>query len=113
MSAHPNRAITANGLTSTAAGAYQFLHKTYVELCNTYGISGFDAPTQDLLCVALFDQINVLGKIINGYFMSTTVQTALGGQWASFPLSPYGQPTHTLSDVESVYVSSGGTTVTA
>lgn len=113
MSTHPNISRPfGKDNHSTAAGAYQFLFGTYQHLSDRYGIEGFDAATQDLLCVALFDQINVLGKIINGYFMTTTVQEAMGGQWASFPLSKYGQPTHSLSEVELTYVSNGGKTNT-
>lgn len=108
-STHPNNLQTHNGYSSTAAGAYQILYNTYKHLSEVYSITGFDPATQDLLCIAIFDEIDVLMSIVNGHFMDTTVQQKLGKQWASLPLSTYSQPTHTLADVSAYYESHGGT----
>ncbi len=109
---HPNILETENGYSTTAAGAYQILSNTFVELCNEYGFTDFSPATQDLMFCALLDQKNCLQKVVNGYFMTTTVQTLLGEIWASLPLSPYGQPTHTLIQVADIYKQNGGEIIT-
>ena len=83
-----------------------------MQLSEKYGFTDFTPATQDLMFCALLDQANCLDKVINGYFMTTTVQTALGAIWASLPLSPYGQPEHTLLQVADIYKANGGEIIT-
>ena len=112
FSKHPNIDRQQNDYSSTAAGAYQILYNTWLNLCEIYGFTDFTADTQDLMFCALLDQHNMLNKVVNGYFMTTFVQQTLGGIWASLPLSPYGQPTHSIKDVSSIYTANGGEIVT-
>jgi hypothetical protein len=44
---HPREPITIRGLTSTAAGAYQFLTRTWDEMAKVYGLSDFSPGNQD------------------------------------------------------------------
>lgn len=105
---HPNILKVFNGISSTAAGAYQILYKTYLELCERYGFRDFLPRTQDLMAIALFDELNVLTLVATGYMLREDVMKKLANTWASLPFSPYGQPTHTLADVTAVYEGNGG-----
>jgi len=109
MSQHPNDKQTHNKITSTAAGAYQILYSTYADLCEKYGFTDFEPHTQDLMCCAIFDLINVLTAVSKGLLLSEAVMTKISNQWASMPYSKYGQPTHTIADVREFYLSVGGT----
>jgi muramidase (phage lysozyme) len=109
FSKHPNIAEPfGENEHSTAAGAFQILYPTYQQLCAKYGFADFTPETQDLMFCAILDEINMLEKVVNGYFMITQVQDAMGGQWASLPLSKYGQPIHSLVDVQDYYEQMGG-----
>jgi muramidase (phage lysozyme) len=103
LSTHPNQIITANGISSTAAGIAQILYGTWIELCNKYGFDDFSENTQMLMFCALFDLANCLNLIINGQFLSNEVQNKLGNVWASLPLSNFGQPTHTIASITQIY----------
>lgn len=109
MTAHPNQHISANGYTSTAAGAVQILYGTWVNLCKSYGFTGFSEHTQQLMFCALIDEANCLVDICKGYYLRDTVQTKMAHIWASQPMNTYNQPTHTIADVRAYYLAQGGT----
>lgn len=108
FSKHPDNLQKHNGISSTAAGAYQILKRTYDELCATYKFTDFTPHTQDLMCCALFDRRGVLAAISKGKFLSEEVMGALSEEWASLPYSSYGQPTHSIADVRTKYLENGG-----
>ncbi len=93
---------------SSAAGAYQILWRTYVELCANYGFKDFTPRTQDLMALALFDQIGVLHAIRDGKMLQPEVMDKLNNIWASLPLSEYGQPTKSIELVTDTYIKAGG-----
>lgn len=105
---HPNDHQVHNGITSTAAGAYQILHGTYDDLCKKYGFTDFTPHSQDLMCLAIFDMIGVLNAVGKGLILQDEVMTKLSQQWASLPYATYGQPTHTIAAVREVYTAAGG-----
>ena len=95
---HPRRAITKSlggkPITSTAAGAYQFLSRTWDECANACNLDDFSPLSQDIAALYLIDRRRALNAVIEGDW-----QTALercNREWASLPGSPYGQPTKTL-----------------
>ena len=53
FSDHPRRVITAGRYTSTAAGVYQFLSRTWDGLVGEYGFADFSPQSQDEAAVAL------------------------------------------------------------
>lgn len=108
FSIHPNNHQVHNGINSTAAGRYQILFGTYVELCNKYGFTNFEPHTQDLMFAAILDGISVLTAVSKGLMLQDLVLNKMAKQWASLPGSPYGQPTHTVADVREVYLANGG-----
>jgi len=108
-SKHPNSMQVHNGIDSTAAGAYQILYRTYNELCQKYGFDGsFDPAAQDLMAVAIFDEIGVLMSVSKGLMLQEDVMTKLALQWASLPYSRYNQNPKTIAQVRAIYLAAGG-----
>lgn len=107
FSQHPNVSNTASGYTSTAAGAYQFLYKTWRGLVEKYGFPDFSPYSQDCGAVALIAGRGALDDVQAGRF-DTAIEKC-NKEWASLPGSPYGQPTRTLSAARETYLSYGGT----
>jgi len=108
---HPRTRITftlRNGkrLTSTAAGAYQILEKTWDGVCNQYGFLNFEPPTQDLAAIALIHGRKALEDVVEGRIHIAVLKC--NKEWASLPGSPYGQPVVTLEEFRREYEEAGG-----
>lgn len=107
---HPRRAITkklgGKPITSTAAGAYQFLSRTWDGLVKQYGFADFSPANQDLGAVALILGRRALDDVIAGRFESAVIKCSR--EWASLPGSPYGQPVVTMTKARQVYELHGG-----
>ena len=108
---HPRQAITrklgGNPITSTAAGAYQFLSRTWDGLVKQYGFADFSPMNQDLGAVALIKGRKALDDVIAGRFEDAVRKCAR--EWASLPGSPYGQPVVTMARARQEYEDAGGT----
>lgn len=108
---HPRRAITrklgGTPITSTAAGAYQFLSKTWDGLVKQYGFADFSPMNQDLGAVALILGRKALDDVIAGRFEDAVRKC--NREWASLPGSPYGQPVVTMARARQEYEAHGGT----
>jgi muramidase (phage lysozyme) len=111
FSKHPNRKVTAGGYTSTAAGAYQILYKTWVWLKTFNDLPDFSPENQDKAAVALIQYRGALEDVYAGRFDSAVKKCAK--EWASLPGSPYGQPTRSLADARDFYTEAGGIITTA
>jgi muramidase (phage lysozyme) len=65
-------AITAglgkNQYTSTAAGAFQFLSRTWDECAKALGLTDFSPASQDLAAVFLIDRRKALDDVLAGRF---------------------------------------------
>lgn len=96
---HPNRAITAGGYTSTAAGRYQFLKRTWDGL----GLPDFSPTNQDVGALMLIRGRGALDEILAGDFAGALRSGALGREWASLPYSPYGQTNRSEASVLNYY----------
>jgi muramidase (phage lysozyme) len=110
---HPRRRITkrlgGRPLTSTAAGAYQFLERTWDGLTGKLGKSAlpdFGPRSQDIAAVALIAGRRALTLLVDGDLAGAVKKCAL--EWASLPGSPYGQPTKSMDTVRAVYLLNGG-----
>lgn len=95
---HPRRAITrtlgGKPITSTAAGAYQFLSRTWDECANALSLPDFSPLSQDKAALFLIERRRALNAVIEGDW-KTAIERC-NREWASLPGSPYGQPTKTL-----------------
>ena len=107
---HPREAITrklgGTPITSTAAGAYQFLSRTWDGLVKQYGFADFAPITQDLGAVALIKGRKALADVIAGRFEDAVRKC--NREWASLPGSPYGQPVVTMARARQEYEAHGG-----
>lgn len=107
---HPHRVITkthgGKPISSSAAGAYQFLSKTWRSLQEQYGIESFDPAWQDFGAVALIAGRKALDALLAGRLDEAI--TRCNREWASLPGSPYGQPTISLAKCREVYFLHGG-----
>lgn len=107
---HPRIAVTrplgGTVLTSTAAGAYQFLSRTWDEVRDALGLESFDPTMQDVGAVFLIRRRGALNDVREGRFDEAVRKC--GKEWASLPGSPYGQPTKTIDQARGVYAAAGG-----
>lgn len=106
LSVHPNHAITKSGITSTAAGAYQFLYRTWSALQDKLKLPDFGPQSQDAGAIELIRQKGALTDVMNGNIpiAINKVQKI----WASLPGAGYGQRELKLNDLVSFYRKSGG-----
>jgi len=95
---HPRRAITktlgGKPITSTAAGAYQFLSRTWDECAAACSLPDFSPASQDMAALFLIERRRALSAILEGDWK--TALERCNREWASLPGSPYGQPTKSL-----------------
>ena len=96
---HPRIAVTrtlgGKPITSTAAGAYQFLSRTWDECAKALDLPNFSPASQDNAAVYLLERRKALSAILEGDW--TTAIERCNREWASLPGSPYGQPTKSLA----------------
>lgn len=103
---HPRQNNCSGGLCSTAAGAYQFLSKTWDYLRVKLHLTDFSPESQDLAALELIREKGALEDVIAGNFESAIAKT--NKTWASLPGSPYGQPTKTMAELKSKFQANGG-----
>lgn len=103
---HPRQKVTRWGLTSTAAGAYQFLASSWDETKRTMGLKDFSPASQDLAAVGRLAARGALNDVLEGRF--TTAIRKINKEWASLPGSPYGQRTMQFSAALAIYEGTGG-----
>jgi muramidase (phage lysozyme) len=107
---HPRKAITKSlggkPITSTAAGAYQYLSRTWDEIAKKYNLPDFTPESQDLGAVGLLIRRGAVSAILAGRIEEAVKLT--NKEWASLPGSPYGQPTVKMSGFIKNYTEAGG-----
>ena len=89
---HPNILIKAANYSSTAAGRYQILKNTAKML----KMSDFTPESQDKAAIQLIKGAKAYEDVVAGRWEAAINKT--NKVWASLPGSPYGQPTHKMSD---------------
>jgi lysozyme len=97
LSAHPNTVIKAGGYHSSAAGAFQFLSKTWTGLAQKLGLTDFSENSQNAAFVELLREKNALIPLLNGDF--DTALNLSRRVWASLPGAGYGQGEKSLNQV--------------
>lgn len=103
--AHPN--VLNHTLNSTAAGRYQIIHPTYAAFCGKYGFTDFTPSTQDKMALDLIYGRDALQSVDSGDFADAIQKCS--AEWASLPGSTSGQHQNSLSDLQAIYISKGGT----
>lgn len=107
FSDHPRQSVTRSGMTSTAAGAYQILSRTWDDLKNSgYTFPDFSPASQDKAAIALIKRRGALADVVAGRF--SLAITKCNKEWASLPGSPYGQRTLSMSRALQLLAQAGG-----
>lgn len=107
---HPRQLIRRKSggkfISSTAAGAYQFLAKTWDECRLTLDLPDFSPASQDRAARFLIHRRDALDDVIAGKLFSAIKKC--NKEWASLPGSPYGQPTISLDKALALFTQAGG-----
>lgn len=102
---HPRVAVPFGATTSSAAGAYQILARTWDEMRAQYSLPDFSPASQDTAAVGLIKRRGALGDVLAGNFSQAI--NKCNREWASLPGSPYGQPTLTFDSAAAILTASG------
>lgn len=100
------RLINGKAIESSAAGAYQFLARTWESVAHEIGLANFGPASQDLAAIYLIARRGALPDVVAGRLDDAIRRCS--GEWASLPDSPYGQPTLTFERARAVYERWGG-----
>jgi muramidase (phage lysozyme) len=107
LSRHPERVIVKR-YTSAAAGAYQFLPKTWKGVAKELKLTSFEPRHQDQAALHLVERRGAL-KEIDRQGLTKNAMAKLAPEWASFPTwtgrSAYGQPVKSHQELASFYSS--------
>lgn len=103
---HPNTAITKSGITSTAAGAYQILYRTWLTVQPVLGLPDFSPISQDRAAIELVRRRGALEDAMAGRF-STAIYKCRK-EWASLPGAGYGQGERSMDELVQVFQNAGG-----
>ena len=107
LSRHPERVIVKR-YTSSAAGAYQFLPKTWKGVAQELRLSSFEPRHQDQAALHLVERRGALNEI-DRQGLTKNAMAKLAPEWASFPTwtgrSAYGQPVKSHQELASFYSS--------
>lgn len=107
LARHPSLTVRLSStLSSTAAGRYQFLKRTWDALQRKLGLPDFGPHSQDLAALELINEKGALGKVLTGDV--TGAINATRKVWASFPGAGYGQGERTLAYMINAYTRAGG-----
>lgn len=103
---HPNIKVKNGKYSSTAAGRYQFLYKTWKELEKALGLDDFSPPSQDFATIEILRRSYALKKIeINSDLKSFKEAVKLiGNTWTSMPGSQYKQGNKTLDQIYDFFI---------
>lgn len=105
-SRHPNIAVTKWGITSTAAGAYQLLISTWIEIQTALQLPDFSPQSQDRAAIELIRKKDALTDVLNGKIVSAIYKCRK--IWASFPGAGYGQGEKQIESLLQFYTKAGG-----
>lgn len=107
---HPRVLVTrtSNGrpITSSAAGAYQILRRTWDGVRAKLGLVDFSPASQDRAAVELIRQRGALADVRAGRFADAVEKCKK--EWASLPGAGYGQPEKNVGDLFTAYINAGG-----
>ena len=108
---HPRQRITrklgGTPITSSAAGAYQFLERTWDEVQAKLDLPDFSPNSQDRGAVELIRRRGALKLVEVGHFEQAVEKVRK--EWASMPGAGYSQPEKKLAFLQEVYEDNGGT----
>lgn len=93
---HPNIRVKAANYSSTAAGRYQILYRTYLSMLKKFPKATFGPEWQDRMALELIKEANGYALAKAGKFEEAILE--INNIWASLPGSKYGQPTRSMTE---------------
>jgi muramidase (phage lysozyme) len=105
----PSKVINRRGLTSNAAGRYQFMLKDWRHYQTLLHLADFGPVSQDLWAMQLIRERAALPLIDGGKFDLAVARVR--NLWASLPGAGYGQREHGIDKLRVAYVNAGGVLV--
>lgn len=102
----PSKVINSKGLTSNAAGRYQFMLKDWAHYRDLLKLPDFGPASQDAWAIQLIKERRALVLIELGKFPEAVA--AVRNLWASLPGAGYGQPERSMAALVDVYRKAGG-----
>jgi lysozyme len=91
---------------SSAAGAYQFLRRTWDRLRAKLSLLDFSPESQDRAAMELIAEAGAMADVKSGRVQAAMDKCA--GTWASLPASRYPQPKRTVQYALAAYAEAGG-----
>lgn len=103
---HPEQTYRSSRYVSAAAGAYQFLPRTWAATAGDLGLRNFGPAAQDQAALRLADRRGAL-TIVDRHGLSREALARLAPEWASLPTrsgsSHYGQPVKSHGELQQFY----------
>lgn len=94
------------GKVSTAAGRYQIIKPTWLEVKRSLRLADFGPASQDAAACLLIKRRGALADIQEGRIVEAIAKCR--AEWASLPGAGYGQPERKTSDLLAAYERAGG-----
>ena len=103
---HPRVYVPFGKTTSSAAGRYQFLARTWDGLRSKLGLPDFGPASQDAGAIELIRQRGALADVQAGRIPQAIEKVSK--VWASMPKAGYGQPERSMAALLDAYARAGG-----
>lgn len=104
---HPRIYVPFRNTSSSAAGAYQILYRTFKTLQDRLGTRGFGPEVQDTMALELIRERGALNDVYAGRIPQAIAKVAK--VWASMPGAGYDQPEKPLARLLDEFQRAGGT----
>lgn len=91
---------------TTAAGAYQFLYRTWIGLAQKLHLPDFGPDSQDRGAIELISERRAIADVAAGRLQNAIDKC--GPIWASLPTSRYDQPRRSLQYAADAFTDAGG-----
>ncbi len=101
-----SKVINNKGLTSNAAGRYQFMLRHWDHYRKQLNLADFGPVSQDLWAIQLSRERGALPLIDMGDFDMAVNRCK--NIWASLPGAGYDQPEHSIEKLQAAYAKAGG-----
>ena len=102
----PSKVINRKGLTSSAAGRYQFMRVHWLHYKTLLHLPDFGPTSQDIWALQLIRERSALPLIDGGQFDLAVARVR--NLWASLPGAGYGQHENDLDKLRAAYLAAGG-----
>lgn len=102
----PSKVINRRGLTSNAAGRYQFMLVHWDHYKALLHLNDFGPDAQDLWAIQLIRERHALPLIDGGSFSDAV--RAVSNLWASLPGAGYNQHENDMEKLQTAYLAAGG-----